>query len=308
MKKLSILSGILLILILAVLMVKGPLSFEAKNREKANMPLLEQFEKEDIQKIIVTKKGEEIAKIEKKDNAWISVLPEEYPAQEELINIFYDTIKGLKKEAVASKNPEKALNLGVTEETGTTFEVFGENDRLLTHFIVGNQGSRLHTWYVRNANSNDVYEVSNLIFANIDRTGIEWRDRSIGHISEENINTVRIAYQDDTLTLSKDEAWQIEGLESQDEEKVQRIIQEITDLMTMGFPEKKEFSEYGLESGIATIEALNNDEVVMKLIIGDEKDDGQRYARIEEDDTIFILSQSTLAILLQTKEQLIKQE
>lgn len=308
MKKLHILTGVLLILIVAVFAVKGPLNQESRNREKSNMPLLEQFEKEQIRKIVITKRGQETARVEKRDDTWISVLPEEYPAQPELVDIFYNTIKILKKETIASKNPEKALSLGVTEETGTVFQVFGESDKLLTHFIVGNQGGRLHALYVRNMSSNDVYEVSNLIFANIDRAGVEWRTRKIGDIIEENINTISTTQGKNTLIFTKNETWRVDGLENQDDEKVQRLVREVTDLMTMSFPEKKSLKEYGLEKGMATITVAKNDGSEFRLIIGNEEIDGQRYARVEGDETIFVLSQSTLEILLQGKEDFVKKE
>ncbi|MFQ6614793.1 MAG: DUF4340 domain-containing protein, partial [Fidelibacterota bacterium] len=73
------------------------------------------------------------------------------------ISDFFDKVLKVKKETLVSRNPEKWTLYSVDDSAGVHVLLYGVNDRLLSHFIMGRSKSDWARNNIRLADEKEVY-------------------------------------------------------------------------------------------------------------------------------------------------------
>ncbi len=301
MKKIYALSVVLLVCFGVLALSFGPLSLEKRQEKASSEVLLPAFSFEEIEKIVITQRGGEIAiltkAVEGEARQWISELPTPYEAEARLIEMLHETMSGMKRETVISRNPEKAANFEVTETLGLKFSVLGESGKPLTEFIIGKAGSKLGSRYVRRTDENNVYEITGLVMANIERSGVEWRKRDIFAAAERDAKTIVITDGKKEVVLEKGEAWSVKDLENQDAEKVAARAKLITDLFAIEFADGKDPKETGFNEKAPRVKLIFGEGQEVILSFGSETESG-RFAKRSDKNNIFLVNASDVKEIL----------
>jgi hypothetical protein len=114
-------------------------------KRRSAQPLLPGFKTEAVARIEVTGDKGSTIRVEKADKSWrVMIGGTPFPASEERVGWFLDSISGLRQSRLVSANPESWESFGVTDQAQTRIRLFDASDKSLVDLIVGSseQGQR----------------------------------------------------------------------------------------------------------------------------------------------------------------------
>ncbi len=170
---------IVLFIIIAVL--SAYLVFQKKGRIHYELPQVENIDKNDITKLLITKEGSEIILLKENDKWFIS--PENFSADNARLEKMLDDISTLTLTALASESK----NYSIYELSGDrriVVEAF-KDDNALRMIGIGKTTSSNRQTFITLNDDHRVFHVKNNLRQTFDTTVSELRDKTVMNIKEE---------------------------------------------------------------------------------------------------------------------------
>jgi hypothetical protein len=217
-KNLTVLA-VLLIVIVAIIVIANQLQNRKPSEE--SLTFLPEYSIPACTELLVIE-GKDSAKIAKKGSKWFvvpvksgaaaatatpmaqpgaaSVAPqtsdEDYPADSGAVQTALEKIKGLKKDDLISRNPQKQAELEVDSAKGIYVEPFNDKGKSLGAFFIGKNGPNWDAHFIRVKHSGDVYLASGSVRFSFFGSPQRWKDKSIVKFDKAFVKTLSIANGD----------------------------------------------------------------------------------------------------------------
>jgi len=181
---------------------------------------------------------------------------------------------------LVATNPANHERMGVAGDSVRTLEidVGGETRRLL----VGSEGPRISTAYVRLPGEDPVYLLEGNIRPNLVRRLDDWRNRKMLAIDTSQVTRIAVQRDGDDFTLVRaDSAWTFENGDSTVSRQVQSLLEELGgSFVAAGFVPDGD-SIAALPQGGSTVAYSDSGDVLAHVTIGTGT--GDRWAMVEGD-------------------------
>jgi len=143
-------------------------------KRRSEQPLLPGFKKEAVAKIeVASDKG--TIQVERADKSWrLLIGGAPFPASEERVGWFLDSMAGLRRSRLVSANPESWTSFGVTDQAKTRIRLSDAAGKSLVDLIVGNSEPGERGSFARLGGSNDVLLLSRSLSNYLDGSLSYW--------------------------------------------------------------------------------------------------------------------------------------
>ncbi len=143
-------------------------------KRRSEQPLLPGFKKEAVAKIEVANEKGPI-KVERADKSWrVLIGGSPFPASEERVGWFLDSMAGLRRSRLVSTRPESWASFGVTDQAKTRIRLSDAAGKGLVDLIVGNSEPGERGSFARLEGSNDVLLLSRSLSNYLDGSLSYW--------------------------------------------------------------------------------------------------------------------------------------
>jgi len=244
-KKILILAGIFLALLLVVLIFENP----SRTKKDRSDQYLINTNSQKIDKITIKKKDQETVLV-KKGERWFVENKGNFPADPVILTEILEKLDGLETAQLVSKNPEKAGIFEVTAESG--IEVKAEGEQSKVHFYIGKNGQDFNSNYVRREGSDAVYLTRESLRQTFDAP--EYRSQKIFNLQDCQITQfgfksqgqeIELVHEDEDIWMqTKGEPYKAK------KDRVESLISELKALRVDDFvenPEEKTFENPHME-------------------------------------------------------------
>jgi hypothetical protein len=215
-KNLSVLAVILVVLI-AIIVIANQLSNKKPSEE--SLVFLPQFSAAACTELLVVE-GKDSAKIVRKGTGWFvvpvqtkssataspitqpgapAVTPsadDEYPADSAAVQTALEKLKGLKKDDLISRNPQKQAELEVDSAKGIYVEAFNDKSKSIGSLYIGKSGPNWDAHFIREKGSSDVYLASGSVRFSFFGSAQKWKNKSIVKFDKAFVKSLSIARLD----------------------------------------------------------------------------------------------------------------
>ena len=143
-------------------------------KRRSEQPLLPGFKKEAVAKIeVASDKG--TIQVERADKSWrLLIGGSPFPASEERVGWFLDSMAGLRRSRLVSANPESWTSFGVTDQAKTRIRLSDAAGKSLVDLIVGNSEPGERGSFARLGGGNDVLLLSRSLSNYLDGSLSYW--------------------------------------------------------------------------------------------------------------------------------------
>jgi len=296
MNKKNLILGIILVVLIALAYIyQGPLQ---EWRAKTNKPVnfLSKVNIEEINKIKVTKDGQETILV-KEERGWKISGTNDFYLKE---NLAADMIADLEKlknvdlELISAKE-DKKIEFSTDQESSTKVDLI-KGDENLAEIIIGRLANDFTSTYIAQTDSSKTYSVPvNLSLF----TRNDWYDKTIFSSDKEKVTKIRFQYPDQQFAIEKKV---IEGSENTEvwegvtpykfkvsKEKIEDILNIMTNLNASEIP-KQTFEDTGLEKHNIIIQ-VTGENIDNTIIVGDQNEEGLYYALRIGSDNIYLITE-----------------
>lgn len=195
-KKIFILAGIFLALLIVVLILEKPY----RTKKVRSDQYLITTDSKKIDKITIKKKDQETVLVKKGDR-WFVENKGNFPADPVILTEILEKLGGLETAQLVSKNPEKVNIFEVTAESG--IEVKAEGGQSKVHFYIGKNGQDFNSNYVRREGSDAVYLTRESLRYTFDAP--EFRSQKIFNLQDCQFTKLSYKSQDKEIELVKED-------------------------------------------------------------------------------------------------------
>jgi hypothetical protein len=323
-RSIFILLAIFVVLVLAVIIIEGPLSKRGKRKAAEESILFPEFEADQVSSVEIKTKDREV-KLTKEGESWLVATSDNYPADPKAVEDMLGKVKDLKSALTASKSADKHSQFEVDSESGIEVKMLKTEENVLAHFFVGKMGPDYMSTYVRKADQDAVLLVNEYLKSIFDKGTRGWRDRTIFDFDAAQVQRLTLVSEEKgeiAIEAQEDGGWQIIKPEVFPAEKqaVDDIVRDISKLSADDFAEKKPvegeeeaaspeeqaaslLKEYKLDEPQSKVMVDLKDGTARILLIGD-KSGYRHYVKREGKDTVFMLSKSKIDRLFKDLEDL----
>lgn len=246
--------------------------------------------------------------------AWKVETKDGYPADRAAVNNALDLLDGLKRDSLASTNPDNLDKLGVTEDKGLHVKV-SEGGKVVADLIAGKQGGAPSTTFARMPGEDKAYLVHEGLNSALDKD--EWRDQRVFAAEPEDVEKIEAtrfakptegdtaARQPKRLTLrraGKEEAlgqekeaegkgktdWEVvsgDTVKESEKGKVKSVVRNLCRLKAAEFAESVSLEDAGLEDPVGRI-VLHMKEGGPKVLLAGKKDGSRYFVKREDSDLV----------------------
>lgn len=209
-----------------------------------------------------------------------------YPGDEGSISRLLAVLPRLKVGDLIATNPDNHDRMGVSVDSAVAvdFEVDGTSRSIL----VGRQGRRFATSYVRLPDSDEVYLLEGDLRVQVIRRLDDWRNRTMVAIDSASVTRITVEREGDAFTLLRgDSIWTFEEGGAVRPFAVTAILAELSSLVATGFLAEGDSIE-ALGQGGKTVAYSSTGDVLAEITIGAGA--GDRWARTMTDEYIYRVS------------------
>lgn len=309
-KKNLILGGVLVVLIAIAYVYQGPLkSWQANLGKPANF--LAKLDKDKIDKIEITDKGEAFG-IEKTGDKWkISNTKEFYLKDKAIANLFSRLEDAAKAEIeLVSENKDKKSEFN-TDESGTGVKLM-QGSEVLFGFTIGKLSSDYSSTYVSQDDSSKTYAVKAVINNVFSKDSLY--NKEIFNTEPDNITRLRFQYPTREFTVEREiikpagkeatstKLGEWKGVKpysfNVDQDKTEKVLNILSKLNAAKIPEQT-FDNTGLEKNLIIVQA-SGDGVDNTIMVGDDNGNGFYFAKRGDSDNIYLITKEERDTLDQT--------
>ena len=288
MNKKNIIWLVILVVLIIVFFLSRQREFVERRMDLFN------FNSDDITRIEFIQPADTLI-IVRTDAGWMIEHPIAFPVRETQLTRFFTDFIGLSASRTPiSESVDRQERFQVDEASGIQVAIFGRNNRLLSRMFFG-RGQNPNVAYIRAANDNKIYQISN-VFSAVNPTMSVWREDRIVTFAENEINSISVARGGSSYSLTQEFGmWNIvyNGEEhniSQGNSDFRRFMNALTGLRTSVFfdGEYENFAARLANPNLAFLITLENgDEVMLSIVQNDENTFALQ--RNGETDTLFRL-------------------
>lgn len=213
-----------------------------------------------------------------------------FPADPKRIEDMLTDLKELRVGAVASRKPESHSKLQVSG-AGLSVKFLDADGEVLEDLTVGKQGPDFLSTYVRRANEDEVYLVSEQLHGRFPTNVNEWRDRTLWNIDLGEIQKVEVDRLSGGFILIKQADGKFKANHSVkiDNDKLRSWLTSWNELKAETIADNVDTSDAGLKNAKSKLIVTLKDESVQTLLIGKDSPSGTPYGQLENQQTVYIL-------------------
>ena len=213
---------------------------------------------------------------------------------------FWNVLTGLEVGDLVASNPANHARMGVADEGGATLEIdVGGETRMV---VVGDQGPRFGTSYVRLPGQNEVYVADGDLRPHVQRQLADWQNRVVVRIDTSGVARVEIERDGEPYVLVRgDSLWTFEGGAEANNRTVQAVVSELANLVAAGvLVEADSLAQAERGGGTVALDADGN--VLARVTIGTGT--SERWVRAAGDDVIYRLASFRVDRITPTRERM----
>jgi uncharacterized protein DUF4340 len=223
-----------------------------------------------------------------------------YRADPASLDRLLGVIDDLRVGDLVAANPANHERMGVSGGAAVTvtFGVGGAS-RVL---VVGDNGRRFGTAFVRLPDADEVYLLAGDLGAQVRRDEASWRDRTMVAVDSAAVSRIVVERPEGAYTLARmDSTWTVEGVELTDVTTVNAVLAELSSLVATGFLAESD-SLASLERASVTRAFDGSGMMLAEITIG--AGEGNHWARSSRDDYLYQLSSFRAGRVAPSREDL----
>jgi hypothetical protein len=307
-----ILIGLAVALLLFIAIAERPNKREESQKAQTSALIFNGFKAKDARKIEIAMKGETIVLERASHNAeWKETGEKTYPADSAFIN---DTVLTFfteaAKEQVISRNAKKYSLFGVDPESAQHVVVFGDGRQKLAEFFIGKAGTVPGSYFLRNAQVEEVLSLKKDLAFLFGKTRKQWRDLQIFHFDPSSAQKMSVESAQNQLVLEKEkDTWKadVPPKAEIDSPKAEDLVKNFSEMKAQEYVEAPDLKELELTPDVMqfTISVLTKDGTTYSLLVGKYDKDAQvYYAKSAEGEYVYTISESALSAVNKTADAL----
>jgi len=213
---------------------------------------------------------------------------------------FWSVLTGLEVGALVASNPANHARMGVDDDGGATLEIdVGGETRVV---VVGDQGPRFGTSYVRLPGQDEVYVANRDLRSHVQRELADWQNRVLVRIDTSAVARVEIERDGASYVLVRgDSLWTFEGGAETNSNTAQGVVSELANLVAAGILVEAD-SLAQSERGGGTVAFDVDGNVLAQLTIGTGT--SERWVRVTGDNVIYRLASFRIDRITPTRERM----
>ncbi len=276
-------------------------------KRRSEQPLLPGFKKEAVARIEVSSDKGTI-QVEREDKSWkLLIGGSPFPASEERVGWFLDSVSGLRRSRLVSTNPESWSSFGVTEQAKNRIRLSDAGGKALVDLIVGNSEPGDRGSFARLQGGNEVLLLSRSLSNYLDGSLSYWSHLRFFPADLAGTSIMRISvraslsFADGTqrklaYTLIRGNGagrkWQVVEPAAQrsavlDDKEVDRLAGTLADFEGNEFVPGKPAA--GLESPSAEVLFSTENNKDYRILIGSRSGQDQYYAKVDGGEFLYLI-------------------
>jgi hypothetical protein len=244
----------------------------------------------------------------KKGNWLVALNGDYYPADKSEVENIFKTVNNMQRESIVSTDPNKYPVFELDPVNGVEVKISRSDNTPLAHFFVGKNGPDLISTYIRIGGEKDVLLLSGMIKPAFDKELKDWRDKTIFNLKAEDIAKIDTISPPKKVSLKKDDKgnWEMVVPEKAKVKKdvIEGMVNTLATFKAYDFEDGADLKTCGLISPSTKIQITMKDNSTFTLLIGKEKDSSKRYAKREDNPTVFLVQNFDLGPILQDPAEL----
>jgi hypothetical protein len=195
---------------------------------------------------------------------------------------FWDELEEASVGDLMAANPENHARMGVSADSARVLEM--ELEGQTRTLLVGNQGPRFGTAFVRLPDADEVFLLRGNIRPSLTRSLDDWRNKRMAAVDTARVQTIRVQRQEESYTLIRtDTVWSLaDGGEEADAPTVRTLLGQLARLQATGFQEPQDT----LPDRAVSLTALDAPgDTLLHLELGGGE--GERWARVTGDSILY---------------------
>lgn len=163
-----------------------------------------------VEKIEIIAAGDTLL-LAKSSSGWMLSYPIEYPISPQKMEQFFEDVMKVETSNLPISEEEGSFETyKLTDSLATTLKIYGKNDKLLDHSLVG-KSSSYNNSPARKQGSNKIFRLEKNITNYLKTDPKQWRKREVMELDKEQIAKISILYEDTGYELTAtDTLWQYE--------------------------------------------------------------------------------------------------
>jgi hypothetical protein len=216
------------------------------------------------------------------------------------VHRFWSVLTGLDVGALVASNPANHARMGVDDDGAATLEIdVGGETRAV---VVGDQGPRFGTSYVRLPGQDEVYVANGDLGSHARRELSDWQNRVVVRLDTSVVARVEIERDGDSYVLVRgDSLWTFEGGAETNHNTAQGVASELANLVAAGILVEADSLAQG-ERGGGTVALDADGNVLAQLTIGTGT--SERWVRVTGDNVIYRLASFRIDRITPTRERM----
>ena len=213
---------------------------------------------------------------------------------------FWNVLTGLEVGDLVASNPANHGRMGVADDGGAVLEIdIGGETRTV---VVGDQGPRFGTTYVRLPGQDEVYVADGDLRSHLQRELADWQNRVVVRIDTSAVARVEIERDGEMYALVRgDSLWTFEGGAETNNNTARGVVSELANLIAAGVLVGAD-SLAQAEPGGGTIAFDADGNVLAEVTIGSGT--SERWVRASGDDVIYRLASFRIDRITPTRERM----
>ncbi len=228
-----------------------------------------QFNKDNTDKVIIKSKSEEVQLV-KKENQWNV---NDYPASQQQIESFFNSLANAEIETLASKNPDNQASFDISADNGVMLTLTGRFGEAI--YLIGKTGPDYNSFYASLKDSNNIYLVKGDLKQKLITTSSRWRDKTVVNISQEKIAKIEVSGKSQfSISKNKEGKWEIDkaGVKKiLEDDKSTNILSRFSPLDADSFLTDNEAKEFNLAREKTTVKIFDSESKILAELILIEK-------------------------------------
>ena len=161
------------------------------------------FKLDDVQKLIIARDNGQTVEIDRDGDHWKIVKPAPYAADDTAVRMALSTLVNAKASDFIADAPGDVTQYGLEKPhlTATVVLKNGEQQSMLFGFKQSEQGKS--GIYVRRGERAPVYAVAGYVMSSLDKSVLDFRNRTIVNVDPEAVGTVKVKNSDGEFTLKR---------------------------------------------------------------------------------------------------------
>jgi hypothetical protein len=161
------------------------------------------FKLDDVQKLIITRDNGQTVEIDRDGENWKIVKPESYPADDLAVRMALSTLVNARATDFVADAPANVAQYGLEKPhlTATVILNNGEQQSMLFGFKQNEPGKS--GIYARRGERAPVYAVAEYLLTSLDKSALDFRDRTIVKVDPESVYTIKIRNSSGAFTITR---------------------------------------------------------------------------------------------------------